>query len=60
VAGSDKHSEQIAERAEQLAEWKPGLRNGARVPAPNFGQGRRPFGDHGSGVTWGAVLRRHG
>jgi hypothetical protein len=30
--------EKIAVRAEQLAEWKPGLRKGARVPTPSFGQ----------------------
>ena len=37
----------IAKRARQLVEWKPGLAKGARVPTPNFGQGRRPFGDQG-------------
>jgi hypothetical protein len=49
--------EKIAERAEQLAEWKPGLRKGARVPTPSFGQGRRTSVDSGTGASWGEVLR---
>jgi hypothetical protein len=49
----------IAHRARQLVEWKPGLAKGARVPTPNFGQGRRTPIDQGSGTTWGAVLRGH-
>jgi hypothetical protein len=51
--------ETIAERAEQLAEWKPGLRKGARVPNRGFGQGRRTPVAQGSSVIWGAVLRGH-
>src|SRR4051794_2071840 len=51
--------EKIAERTGQLAEWEPGLRKGARVPTPSFGQGGRMPADQGSGVTWEAVLRGH-
>jgi hypothetical protein len=43
--------EKITERAGQLAEGKPGLRKGARVPTPSFGQGRRLRVDQGNGVT---------
>lgn len=49
--------DKIAEAAQQLVDWKPGLAKGARVPTPNFGQGRRPAADQGSGASWGSVLR---
>ncbi len=51
--------EKIAERAEQLVEWKPGLWKGARVPNRGFGQGRRTSVAQASSVIWGAVLRGH-
>ena len=47
----------IAERAQQLMEWKPGLAKGARVPIASFGQGRRSRVGDDSGATWGSVLR---
>jgi hypothetical protein len=52
-------AEKVTEYARELVRWKPGLAKGARVPTPNFGQGRRArVGDDG-GATWGAVLRGH-
>jgi hypothetical protein len=52
--------EKVAERAQQLVEWKPGLAKGARVPSRSFGQGRRMAVDQGSSVSWRSVLRGEG
>jgi len=43
--------------AQELIASRPGLAKGARVPFPNFGQGRRTPVDSGDGTDWGTVLR---
>lgn len=49
--------ERVAEPVAALADSRPYLLRPPR--GSNFGQGNRTPVDMGSGVTWGALLRRH-
>jgi len=49
--------EKTAVRAEQLAEWKPGLRKVARVPNRGFGQAAGRPSTKAAVSSEGAVLR---
>jgi len=51
----DVDPERVAEAVAALADSKPYMLRPPR--GSNFGQGRRPLVDSGSGTTWGSVLR---
>jgi hypothetical protein len=51
----DVDPERVAEAVAALADSKPYMLKPPR--GSNFGQGRRPLVDSGSGTTWGSVLR---